>query len=72
VLKSIDDEESVITTITTNNYKTLIDQGIIIEGMIPKLDNCFYALKHNVHKVCIGLPDMLFDTTIPHTSIQEL
>jgi acetylglutamate kinase len=72
VLKSIDDEDSVITTITTNNYKTLIDQGVITEGMIPKLDNCFYALKHSVNKVCIGLPGMLFDTTIPHTSIQEL
>jgi acetylglutamate kinase len=72
VLKSMDDEKSVIKTITTRNYKTLIHQGIITEGMIPKLDNCFYALKHSVNKVCIGLPDMLFDATIPHTSIQEL
>lgn len=71
VLKSIDDEESVITTITTNNYKTLINQEIITEGMIPKLDNCFYALKNKVHQVYIGIPDMLFDTTIPHTSIQK-
>ncbi|MEP0262606.1 acetylglutamate kinase [Dokdonia sp.] len=71
VLKSIQDETSVIKTITTKDYKTYIDQGIITDGMIPKLDNCFYAIKNKVRQIYIGMPDMIFDTTIPHTSIQK-
>ncbi|WP_299763102.1 acetylglutamate kinase [uncultured Dokdonia sp.] len=71
VLQSIEDEDSVIQTIDQNNYKTLIDQGIITEGMIPKIDNCFYALNHNVHSVSIGLSDMLFTTNTIYTSIQK-
>ena len=71
VLTSIDYEQSVIKNITTQNYKSLIDQGIITHGMIPKLDNSFYAIKNLVSQVHIGLPDMVFDTTIPHTLIQD-
>ena len=40
--------------------------------MIPKLDNCFYALDHNVTKVCIGQPTMLFDHHSNFTTIQKL
>ncbi len=71
VLKSVDDEHSLIKSMTPQTYKTLIDQGIITNGMIPKLDNCFYALTHHVHNVCIGLPDMVFDATIPHTLLHN-
>ncbi|WP_299685120.1 acetylglutamate kinase [uncultured Dokdonia sp.] len=71
VLRSIEDEDTIIETITETNYKSLIDEGIITAGMIPKIDNCFHAIKHKVHKVCIGLTDMLFNPTFTHTSIQQ-
>lgn len=71
VLKLVDDEHSLIKNMTPKTYKTLIDQGIITDGMIPKLDNCFYAIKHNVHNVHVGLPAMVFDATIPHTLLHN-
>lgn len=70
VLKDINDHASVIGNITTKNYQTLKDQGIIADGMLPKLDNCFHAIENNVIKVCIGKPEMLFNATTKFTTIQ--
>jgi len=39
--------------------------------MLPKLINCFSAIKMNVSKVCIGKPNMLFDATSKFTTIQK-
>ncbi len=69
VLKDVNDEASVIENINTKTYKSLLEQKIIIDGMLPKLNNCFHAISNNVHKVHIGKPDMLFMTT-SHTTIQ--
>lgn len=71
VLTDINDENSLIKNMNPESYKTLIHQGIITDGMIPKLDNCFYAIKNNVHNVCIGLPAMVFDPTTPHTLLHH-
>ena len=54
VLESIDDKNSVITEINSEKYKQLVAQGIIADGMIPKLHNCFNALEKGVSKVKIG------------------
>ena len=70
VLACIDDDTSVIEIINQNNYKTLISEGIISEGMLPKLNNCFYAIQNQVHQVNIGASEMVFDPTALHTSIQ--
>jgi len=70
VLQSVDDDNSVIENINTNTYKDLIAQGIIADGMLPKLNNCFHAITHKVTKVCIGKPSMLFNTNTTHTTIQ--
>ena len=69
VLQDINDDTSVIENINTETYKSLIEQNIIADGMLPKLNNCFHAINNNVHKVHIGKPDMLF-TEISHTTIQ--
>ncbi len=69
VLKDINDDVSVIENINGKTCKTLIEQEIISDGMLPKLDNCFYALNNNVYKVHIGKPEMLFNKT-KHTIIQ--
>lgn len=71
VLKDVDNADSVIEHIDTETYKTLIENGIIYEGMLPKLNNCFHAINQNVQKVCIGTSDMLFNTKNKHTTITQ-
>lgn len=71
VLENVNNEDSVIENINTKTYKTLIENGIIFEGMLPKLNNCFYAINHNVQKICIGKSKMLFNTTTKHTTITK-
>ncbi len=71
VLKDIHDDDSVIENINTKTYQTLVKEGIIVDGMLPKLNNCFYAIEHDVQKVCIGKPTMLFNETQKHTTIQK-
>jgi acetylglutamate kinase len=71
VLERIEDENSVIKNINLKIYKTLIEQGIIADGMLPKLNNCFHAINNKVEKVCIGKPEMLFNTNSTYTTIQK-
>jgi len=59
VLKDINDEDSVIKQIDNKKYTELLNDGIISDGMIPKIDNCFNAVERGVEKVCIGHHSML-------------
>lgn len=54
VLRDPADEQSVIATINRQEYLTLKEDGIITEGMIPKLDNAFAAIAAGVESVTIG------------------
>jgi acetylglutamate kinase len=54
VLESIDDKDSVITEINSGKYEQLVAQGIIADGMLPKMHNCFNSLEKGVSKVKIG------------------
>ena len=54
VLKSIDNENSVIRQMNLNDYQTMRSTGAIYAGMIPKLDNAFSALDNGIKKVIIG------------------
>lgn len=54
VLSDMADDSSVIKTIDSKTYTELRGKGIISEGMLPKLENCFHALQKNVYEVCIG------------------
>lgn len=69
VLEDVNNEDSVIELINTKTYESLVENGVIFEGMLPKLNNCFYAVNHNVQKVCIGTSDMLFNKNNKHTTI---
>lgn len=71
VLENVDNDDSVIENINTKNYPSLIENGIIYEGMLPKLNNCFHAINHKVQKVCIGKSSMLFSTNSKHTTITK-
>ena len=69
VLKDVNDERSVIETITQSSYKKLLHAQVIFAGMLPKLNNCFHALEHQVSKVCIGKPEMLLDSKAIFTTL---
>lgn len=53
VLRNPDDDDSVIPTITTDEFKQLVAEGIVAGGMIPKLENSFNAIEHGVKQVII-------------------
>lgn len=59
VLMDVNDDQSVIKHIDSSSYQTLLDKKVIADGMLPKMHNCFHALKKNVHQVRIGDIEML-------------
>jgi acetylglutamate kinase len=63
VLRNVEDENSVITTITKTTYKDLVNEGVIYKGMIPKLDNAFAAIENGVKAVRIIHANSLLSTT---------
>jgi len=71
VLQNINDQDSVIKNITTSSYQNLIKNNVIIDGMLPKLNNCFHAISGKVNKVCIGQPEMVFNSKSIFTTIEK-
>ena len=61
VLANPDDDSSVIPLITRESYKDLLEKGMIVGGMIPKLDNAFAALENGVAEVFIKHADNLLN-----------
>jgi acetylglutamate kinase len=54
VLEDVSEPGSVIESINREGYGQLVDQGIIVKGMLPKIDNAFDALEQGVRlvKIC--------------------
>jgi acetylglutamate kinase len=69
VLENINDKNSVIKNINSLKYEELIANGIIVDGMLPKMQNCFNALKRGVQKVNIGDASMIQKTNDFYTTI---
>ena len=59
VLRDITDDSSVIPQIDSELYKQLKSQGIISEGMLPKLDNCFRAVQRGISSIFLGSESLL-------------
>lgn len=53
VLTDIDNPNSVIDTIRSDNYKELLSEGVVNKGMIPKIDNALKAVSEGVKSVTI-------------------
>lgn len=53
VMANADDDDSVISSINTEIYAQLKQDGIVSGGMIPKLDNAFDSLNEGVKRVVI-------------------
>lgn len=62
VLKDINDENSVIPKINHINYEQLLSKKEILDGMLPKLQNCFAALDKGVKKIYLGDEQLLKNT----------
>jgi acetylglutamate kinase len=69
VLKNVDDGNSVIENINSQTYETLKKENIISDGMLPKLENCFYALNKGVAKIIVGNPTVIKNKNQKHTSL---
>ncbi len=54
VLLNPTDDQSVIPRLTRSEYRSYQADGVISEGMIPKLDNAFEALEQGVRSVRIA------------------
>lgn len=67
VLEDVDDELSVIEHIDPGKYEKMKHEGLIADGMLPKLENCFDALKDGVTRVVIGNPSLLREPRLKHT-----
>jgi acetylglutamate kinase len=61
VLSNPKNDDSVIPKLTPENYETYKAKGVIYEGMIPKLDNAFAAIKNGVRQVTICHADELLN-----------
>ncbi|RKX94624.1 MAG: acetylglutamate kinase, partial [Spirochaetes bacterium] len=53
ILKNPDDPKTKISYISKEEIKRFIEEGIIKGGMIPKINECIYALEHGVSRVHI-------------------
>ena len=69
VLKNVEDDESVIQSINSKSYEDLKNKGIINQGMLPKMENCFNSLKYGVKRVIIGKPELIRDRDKKHTTL---
>ena len=58
VLKDTNNNDSLIKQLDLTTYQGLKSQRRISAGMLPKLENCFHALKHGVKAVRIGNLDL--------------
>lgn len=53
VLADRNDDESIIPCITPDGFAKLKKEGVVAEGMIPKLENSFKAIESGVSRVII-------------------
>lgn len=59
VLARPDDEQSLIPVITPRSFATLVADGTIAGGMIPKIENALSAIRQGVGRVIITHSDLL-------------
>jgi len=69
VLRDVDNDDSVVEDIKAHNYLKLKQEGVVTDGMIPKLDTAFEALTGGVSQVHLGLVDILSNNELKHTTL---
>lgn len=69
VMMDQNDESSVISTLDKATFQKLQNEGIIVEGMIPKLDNGFASIDAGVRKVVITNIEGMKDGNLGGTAL---
>ncbi len=69
VLADVNDEATLIEKIDFISLSFFKKEKIIVEGMLPKIENCFDALQSGVAKVIIGKPEVIIDDNLKHTTL---
>lgn len=67
VYRDLHDEQSVIRQLDTQSYQKLLQQGALVDGILPKLENAFQAIQKGVREVLIGDSVNLLKNTGPDT-----
>ncbi len=63
VLRDVNDDNSVIELVTEGNFASLKSEGVISDGMIPKVENALKAVNKGVTRVCIKHSDELLENS---------
>lgn len=64
VLENVNDPKSVLRHIDTARYRALLESGALHDGILPKLENAFQAIRDGVQEVLIGdAADLLRNTS---------
>lgn len=71
VLLNPEDENSVISELSFDRFKLLQEEGVINQGMIPKLDNGFNAMRNGVSQVLITNPFLISMARGTRLSLKE-
>ena len=66
ILRQPSDVGSLISTLSTQEARLLIERDVIQEGMIPKVKACIEALRRGVKKTHI------IDASVPHAMLLEI
>lgn len=67
VLRDVNQPDSVITKLDGNEYKKLLFEGVLHDGILPKLENAFEAIGQGVKEVLIGDAENLLKNTTSDT-----
>ena len=66
ILRDVNDPDSIIKKVTTEEARQLFKEGVISGGMIPKVECCIEAIEKGVRRVTI------LDGRVPHALLLEL
>lgn len=66
ILRDVNDPDSLIKRVNTEEARELFDEGVITGGMIPKVECCIEAIEKGVRRVTI------LDGRVPHAVLLEL
>ena len=70
VLRDIATPTDVISHLNATQTETFVEEGVIHQGMVPKLHNGFDALKNGVNEVVISDVTALTQSEAPKTTLQ--
>lgn len=68
VLRDPADDEAVINLINKEIYQQLLEEKILSDGILPKLQNAFGAIDNGVKEVLIGHADDVLSNTTPEVA----